>query len=212
MMRETAERYMGAGVGGGGAGAVGGTPLRPSAPGAPAVQESEADRLRRLLEGLFPSLVPSMAAPGISQMRQYGYGAMDLASRAGSVQAGNAMLGLGGLNPQARASAMSQISQSAMAPAASAGVQGYLGGGGFLQGAGQANLGAMMGERNMLTGALMTTMGLTSQEMMQMRELEQMRKQADLDRWMRDKERKSAMWGSIGQGLGQIGGQVIPKL
>jgi hypothetical protein len=69
----------------------------------------------------------------------------------------------------------------------------------------------MMGERNMLTGALMSTMGLTSQEMMQMRELEQMRKQADLDRWMRDKERKSAMWGAIGEGVGNIAGQVAGK-
>lgn len=212
MMRETAERYMGTGAGGGGAAGVGYTPLGPRAPGtSSSVEESPAERLKRLLAELFPSQVPSMAGPGVSQMRQYGYGAMDLASRAGSVQAGNAMLGLGGLNPQARASAMSQISQSAMAPAASAGVQGYLGGGGFLQGANQANLGALLGERSMLSGGLMNTMGLDAQLLMQLRELEQMRKQADLDRWMRDKERKSEMWGQIGQGVGNIVGQVIPS-
>lgn len=111
--------------------------------------------------------VPQTGAPSLSELQRYGRGAMDIAGRAGSLQAGHAATGLGGLNPAARAAAMSQISQAAGANVGQAGMQGMMAGGDWLQRASLANQQAQMQEllqsRGMGGSLLGQSMGATAQ-------------------------------------------------
>lgn len=221
MIRQTGERSAYGGAGGGGGG-YGGKPsakrvapssdLDPYASGGQYSPENIVALLNSVL-----GAVPTMSAPSASMARQYGYGAMDLASRAGAVQAGNAAMGLGGLNPQARAAALSQISQSAMAPAAQAGASGYGQGLGLLGNVGQANLGALMQNRGVQSGLFGQSLGIGAQSALtqyqNQQEMARLMKQLEMQKYLANQEQETGIWGAIGGGLGSIfGGPVGGKL
>ncbi len=105
--------------------------------------------------------MPTMQAPGVGGMQQYGRGAQDMAARAAALQTGQAYRSMGGMNPAARAAAASQVAQSAAGNVGQAGVQGMMQGGQFMQNAAQANYGGQMQERgaqrNLFNAALNRT-------------------------------------------------------
>jgi len=156
-------------------------------------------------------------APTPGALGQYGQMASDLASRSGALQAGHMMQGMGGMNPAARAGAMTQISQGAMAPGAQAGLQGMGMGGDLLQQAAMARYGGAMGMAGDIFGGGMQAgmgglqanlAGLDSRMMLEMLRRQQLQ-QREMAQWQaqwQEKQNEAGFWDYLSAGIGMIPG------
>ena len=163
-------------------------------------QQARKDEVNTLLEKYVAPYqrmeAPEMSAPSISAMQRYGYGAMDLASRAAGSQIGAGASQLGGLNPAARAMALAQLVQSGSGMLGQAGLQGYSQGGQLLQGTGQANLQSLLQNRGMGLQASMAGLGFESDLIKMQREYEYQRRL--------QKQQQDAQSGGFLGGLGSV--------
>ncbi len=198
------------------------------APGGQYAPENIMSMLEPILAQQGQYQAPQVGAPSLTELQRYGMGAMGMASRAGSIQAGHAMTGLGAMNPAARAAAMAQISQGAGANVGQAGVQGMMAGGDWLQRAGLANQQAGLATQQMGLQDLMQrrgiqgsmfgqAMGTTAQvgmgrlgAMADWRlALQQFTEQQRSEREAREQANRFS-WGDLGRAAGGAAGNLLP--
>jgi len=143
--------------------------------------------------------VPDVAAPSMEMLRRYQLGAMDVPARGAAIQAGAASQRLGGLNPSARAQALSEISRGG-AGMVGAGGGGGGGGGAMAQQAALASYQGQMQNRGMLGNAIQQSLGqgyAMSQISQQHRNAQEMlRMQQEMQR--RQQQRSGGFWGAMG--------------
>lgn len=102
-------------------------------------------------------------AGGWSGLQPYAQGAMDLGSRSAMIQAGAAAQGLGGMNPAARAAALSQIARGASANVGAMGLQGAQMGQQAQQFAGGQQMQAMLANQGSNLQADLANQGMQNQ-------------------------------------------------